>query len=66
MDFSNHIVVERRYVDIKYLSTYIGFKEPTIRDWIRFRKIPYLKVSKGIRFDLQRIDQWLEQKQVEN
>ena len=57
---------ERRYVDIKCLSAYIGFKEPTIRDWIRFKKIPYLKIGKGIRFDLIKIEEWLGKKQVEN
>ena len=54
-----------RYVDIKFLARYIGFKESTIRDWVRFGKIPFLRIGKGIRFDLRRIDAWLEEKQVE-
>lgn len=56
----------QRYLNIKLLANYIGFKEPTIRDWIRLKKIPYLKVEKGIRFDIKRIDDWLERKHVEN
>ncbi len=54
-----------RYVGIKCLAQYIGFKESTIRDWVRFGKVPFLRIGKGIRFDLKRIDAWLEEKQVE-
>ena len=54
-----------RYVGIKYLAHYMSFKESTIRDWVRFRKIPFSRIGKGIRFDLKQIDAWLEEKQVE-
>ena len=56
---------ERKCVDINFLSSYIGFKVPTIRDWVRFNKIPFLKVGKGIRFNLGEIDVWLKEKNVQ-
>jgi excisionase family DNA binding protein len=56
------VIPDRRYVDIKFLSTYVGIKEPTIRDWIRSKRIPFLKVGKVIRFDLCQIDEWLQGK----
>jgi excisionase family DNA binding protein len=56
------VASDKRYVDIKFLVTYTGFKTPTIRDWIRSKRIPFLKVGKLIRFDLHQIDEWLKEK----
>jgi len=54
----------KRFYCVMELSEYLGVKEPTLRDWIRFKKIPYLKLSKCIRFDIGEINQWLEVKRV--
>ena len=59
---ADKVIPDRRYVDIKSLCTYVGLKEPTIRDWIQSRRIPFLKVGKAIRFDLCQIDEWLKGK----
>ncbi len=63
---SQEPVFSRRYVDIKYMASYLGCAEPTLRDWVRFRKIPFFKAGKLVRFDLQRIDQWAKEKAVDN
>ncbi len=55
---------KRRFLSVKELSEYIGIKEPTIRDWIRFAKIPYLKLGKCVRFDVGEINEWLNAKKV--
>ena len=51
---------KRRYVDIKGLIEHTDFKESAIRYWIGLKKIPFIKVGKLIRFDLQKIDQWID------
>lgn len=56
---------DKRYVDIKFLSTYLNCKVPTIRSWIQLKSIPYSKLGKLVRFDLSRIDVWLKEKNVQ-
>ena len=49
----NGLVSDKRYVDIKFLSSYISFKVPTIRDWVEIReKIKFHKISNGAAYVL--------------
>jgi excisionase family DNA binding protein len=57
--------ISRRYLDVKELSEYLGLKEGTIRVWICLKKIPYVKVGRLVRFDLDKIDKWIEKNSVE-
>ena len=65
MDFNPDLPSKKRYVDIRFLTQYLSIKEPTIRDWIRFKKIPFFRIGKCIRFDLTKIDDWLKEKEVD-
>ena len=65
MDFNHDAQSKKRYVDIRFLVQYLSIKEPTIRDWIRLRKIPFFRIGKCIRFDLTKIHDWLREKEVE-
>jgi len=58
----NRVASEKRYGDIKFLSTYIEVPVPTLRDWIRDEKIPCHRKGRLIRFDLNEIDEWMKQK----
>lgn len=51
-------------ITIKQLSEKIGFAVPTIYKWVDKRTIPYLKVNGNIRFDEQKIENWLRLKEV--
>jgi len=57
--------MEGRYIGIKELSEYIGITEGTLRVWVCHKKIPYVKVGRLVKFDLRKIDQWLEKNAVE-
>jgi len=57
--------LKRRLVGINELSEYLGIKKQTLYDWVWLKKIPYIKCGKLIRFDLKRIDEWLEKMSVE-
>jgi len=46
------------------VAFYLGFSVSAIRKWVRQSSIPFNKVNGGIRFDIQRLDQWLEKKVV--
>ena len=55
--------IEKRFLNSKELAHYLGLKEPTIRDWIRQKRIPFHKLGKSIRFDRLQIESWLATKQ---
>ncbi len=56
--------MEKRFLNVPEVATYLGFSISAIRKWVRRGTIPFNKVNGGVRFDLQRLDQWLEKKVV--
>ncbi|MFC1599234.1 helix-turn-helix domain-containing protein [Candidatus Omnitrophota bacterium] len=57
--------MQRRYLGIKELSEYLGVKTRTVYSWISEQKIPYVKVGRLVRFELRKIDEWLDNNSVE-
>ena len=57
--------MEKRYLGIKEMSEYIGLTEGTLRVWTCYKKIPYLKIGRLVKFDLREIEVWLKDKKVE-
>jgi excisionase family DNA binding protein len=64
-DISGSRTTEKRFLGIKQLAVYLGIKEGTIYVWVCHRKIPYIKVGRLVKFDLHKIEKWLEQTSVE-
>ena len=48
-------------MNISEASEYLGFAVHTIYSWTSQRRIPFLKVGGRLRFDKKKLDQWLEQ-----
>ena len=57
--------MDKRFLSSKEIAEYLGLKEGTIRVWVCLKKIPYVKVGRLVKFDLLKIDQWLEKNSVE-
>lgn len=57
--------MEKRFLGIKELAEYLGITEGTVYVWVCHRKIPYLKVGRLVKFDLRKIEKWLEECAVE-
>lgn len=57
--------LEKRYLGIKQLAGYLGIKEGTVYVWVSHRKIPYVKVGRLVKFDLRKIEKWLENSSIE-
>ncbi len=49
-----------KLVDISQLSEIINIKKKTIYDWTHKGLIPYVKVGRLLRFDLNDIERWLK------
>lgn len=50
---------------IKELAKYLGITEGTLYSWVCQRKIPYLKVGRLVKFDMRKIEKWLEERSIE-
>lgn len=56
--------MQKRFLDVKELSGYLGVKEGTLYVWVCYKKIPHVKMGKLVKFDLQEIENWLKTKRV--
>ncbi len=56
--------MEKRFLGIKELANYLGIAQGTVYVWVCHRKIPYLKVGRLVKFDLRKIEKWVEEKSV--
>ena len=56
--------IEKRFLNSRELARYLGLCEPTVRDWVRLKKVPFYKLGKAVRFDLREIEKWLESKRI--
>ena len=54
------ITIERRYLNVYEVALYLGFSASAIRKWVRQGMIPFNKVNGGIRFDIKRINNWVD------
>jgi len=57
--------VDRRLLNVKELSELTGLSENTIYCWVSQRRIPFVKLGRLTRFDLQKIEEWIEENSVE-
>ena len=57
--------MNRRLLNVDELSEYIGLSTSTIYSWVSQRRIPFVKCGRLTKFDLQRIDEWIEESSVE-
>lgn len=49
-----------KLLDISQLSEIINIKKKTIYDWTHKGLIPYVKVGRLLRFDINDIERWLK------
>ena len=55
---------ETKLLNIDETSAYLGIKKPTLYSWVFQKKIPYIKVGRMIRFNVNELLLWLEEKSV--
>ncbi len=54
---------QKRIVDIHGLSSYLGVCINTIYSWVSQGTIPYIKLGRLLRFDLDKIDAWITERE---
>lgn len=55
---------EKRFIGIKELAEYLDVKVATLYSWTFQKKIPYYKIGRLVKFDLQEIDKWMKERKV--
>lgn len=54
----------KKLIDVKGVSEILNISTNTIYCWVGQRKIPYVKLGRLVKFDLQAIEKWVEEKAV--
>ena len=55
--------MEKRFINIKDLSDYLGVSKHTIKSWVYQDRLPYRKIGRVIRFDIREIEKALNRKE---
>ena len=56
--------MEKRFLGLQEVSEYLGVTRGTLYVWVCHKRIPYLKIGRLVKFDLQVIEAWLKDKRV--
>ncbi|MDD5431663.1 MAG: helix-turn-helix domain-containing protein [Candidatus Omnitrophica bacterium] len=57
-------MIVKRFLNVEELAEYLGFAVGTLYVWVCRKKIPYLKIGRTVKFDLQEIENWLKDKRI--
>ncbi|MCL2718714.1 MAG: helix-turn-helix domain-containing protein [Lachnospiraceae bacterium] len=49
--------------DIKKIATYLNISISEVRKLVREKRIPFFRIGNRLKFDLRKIDLWLDEKQ---
>lgn len=54
-----------RLLDTNAAADYLGYTPTQLRNLVQRRQVPFMKVGKSLRFDIRRLDRWIEQAHAE-
>lgn len=57
--------MQKKLITVNELSEMIGIKVNTLYIWVSQKRIPYVKVGRLTKFDLQAIDGWIKENTVD-
>jgi len=57
-------MIEKRFVGIKELAKYLDVTVDTLYVWVCHKRIPYVKIGRLVKFDLQKIERWIKEREV--
>ena len=56
--------MEKRLLNIKEASEYLGVKENTLYCWVSQKKIPYVKLGRRTLFDIEDLNKFIEENKI--
>lgn len=52
--------MQKRLINIRDLSEMTGVAVDTLYRWVSMKKVPYVKVGRLTKFDVEAVDQWIK------
>ena len=56
--------MNRRLLNIREVADYTGLSPHTLYKMVSQRRVPHVKLGSALRFDPEKLDQWIEQNNV--
>jgi excisionase family DNA binding protein len=57
-------MLSRRLLSVHEVSTYTGLAPDTVYTMVSQRRIPFVKVGRLVKFDVELLDRWLKERTV--
>lgn len=57
-------MIQKRLFNAEELSQMIDVRRDTLYRWVSQRRIPYVKVGRSTKFDIDAIDEWIKEASV--
>jgi len=57
-------MLPRKLLTVKEVSVYTGVSPDTIYTWVSQKRIPYVKVGRLVKFDVELLEKWIKQQTV--
>ena len=58
-------IIQKKLIDVNELAAMLGVSIHTIYSWVSEKKVPYVKIGRLTRFDLETIHKWIDQNTVQ-
>jgi len=55
--------MNKRFLNVKEVAIYLASSEDTIRQWVKTGYMPFSKLGRSVRFDLLKLEPWLEKRE---
>jgi len=56
--------IKKQFLSPQELSAYTGLSLNTIYSWVNQRRIPHIKISRLVKFNVSEIDEWMKTMRV--
>ena len=53
---------EKGLMSVEEAADYLGVKRSTLYSWVFYRKIPFIKIGRLVKFDYAELQQWIDEK----
>lgn len=57
-------MIQKRLLNAEELSQMIDVRRDTLYRWVSQRRIPYVKVGRSTKFDIDTINEWIKEASV--
>ena len=57
-------MIQKRLLNADELSQMIGMRRDTIYRWVSQKRLPYVKIGRSTKFDIDAINEWIKEASV--